>query len=469
MRKSSTFILYLGIPLMLTALNLFLIQKADFLFNWDERFHALVAKNLLKDPTIPRLLPQGFEELAQSETAWYQSAVWLHKPPLFTYIEALFLKLFGLGLFQFRMASALSVSLLYLCFLRISILCKASPFNAAFISLGICLNPFLLKLMMGWKGMDHNDLAFITYISLGVLAALSYHNKPHFVKLLLFSMAIAAAILTKWLAGLLPLLFWIGLRPSLSWKNIKPTLISLLLITLMVSPWHLYIHQRFPQKAMQALNYNGRHFFEALEGHSHQWYYHFAQWGEHYFLSLLLLFCLIVLRFRAKTAIPENTASLRSAYLSIGFVFLFFSIAQTKLQAFTFILLPIFLVVLASWISSQKKSHYLSLGFIVLAIAQMAYMPFINFSERFPSQHGRAEFFMALDKKYSEPILILGAKDLHQIEGMFYSKHVILDPALARAYKMQTSRLNLEVYQLKYDDSGQMSGLMKLGSNADLQ
>jgi 4-amino-4-deoxy-L-arabinose transferase len=52
----------------------------DYLHAWDERFHALVAKNLMAHPLRPTLydtplLPYDYRD-------WQEAEVWLHKPTL---------------------------------------------------------------------------------------------------------------------------------------------------------------------------------------------------------------------------------------------------------------------------------------------------------------------------------------------------------------------------------------------------
>ena len=66
--------------LIISGLILRIYTSADFfLHSWDEMYHALVAKNLIKHPLLPTLydnpvLPYDFK-------AWVQNHVWLHKQP----------------------------------------------------------------------------------------------------------------------------------------------------------------------------------------------------------------------------------------------------------------------------------------------------------------------------------------------------------------------------------------------------
>lgn len=67
--------------LMLCGFALRLYSSCDFyLHEWDERYHALVAKNLAGHLLLPTLydnpvLPADYRD-------WTHSTVWLHKQPL---------------------------------------------------------------------------------------------------------------------------------------------------------------------------------------------------------------------------------------------------------------------------------------------------------------------------------------------------------------------------------------------------
>ncbi|MEZ4984025.1 MAG: glycosyltransferase family 39 protein [Saprospiraceae bacterium] len=113
MLNSSTqlfFILLLGFLLRLV------VVQTPFLGEWDERFHALVAKNLMEHPLKPTLyddpvLPYDYRE-------WSANHVWLSKPPLALWLMAGSMSLLGTGLFALRLPALLvSLASVYLTFL----------------------------------------------------------------------------------------------------------------------------------------------------------------------------------------------------------------------------------------------------------------------------------------------------------------------------------------------------------------
>lgn len=102
-RKNYEFAL---IIIMLCGLILRLFVANDFfLHEWDEQFHALVAKNLIKHPLIPTLydnpiLPYDFK-------AWNMNHIWVHKQPIPLWTMAASMCLFGVNEIALRLPSIL--------------------------------------------------------------------------------------------------------------------------------------------------------------------------------------------------------------------------------------------------------------------------------------------------------------------------------------------------------------------------
>ena len=98
-----------------------------YLQDWDERYHALVAKNLAHHMLMPTLFENPL--LPPVGDDWSQMHVWLHKQPLFLWQMALSIKLFGANETAVRLPSILLSSLLVPIIYRIGTLvfdCKSS-------------------------------------------------------------------------------------------------------------------------------------------------------------------------------------------------------------------------------------------------------------------------------------------------------------------------------------------------------
>ena len=90
--------------LILLGFILRIYTSTDFyLHDWDERYHALVAKNLINHPFTPTLydtpvLPYNFQD-------WSSSHIWLHKQPVPLWSISISLYLFGINEFAVRFPS----------------------------------------------------------------------------------------------------------------------------------------------------------------------------------------------------------------------------------------------------------------------------------------------------------------------------------------------------------------------------
>ena len=92
--------------IILAGLLLRIFVSTDmYLHDWDERFHALVAKNLMEHPLLPTLYDNPV--LAYDYTAWNMNHIWVHKQPAPLWIMALSMKLFGISTWAMRLPSIL--------------------------------------------------------------------------------------------------------------------------------------------------------------------------------------------------------------------------------------------------------------------------------------------------------------------------------------------------------------------------
>ena len=92
------------------CLRLFFVYTDNYLHDWDERFHALVAKNMMEYPFQPMLRVNPV--LDYDYTAWCCNHIWLHKQPFFLWQMALSMKIFGVNTFALRLPSAIMGALL---------------------------------------------------------------------------------------------------------------------------------------------------------------------------------------------------------------------------------------------------------------------------------------------------------------------------------------------------------------------
>src|SRR5688500_5618163 len=97
--------LFLALVLWLTfALKLHNLDHTA-LTRWDEAYHAVVARNVLKHPLRPTLVDTPY--LPYDRMKWVENHVWLHKPILPFWQTALSLAALGVNAFALRLPAAI--------------------------------------------------------------------------------------------------------------------------------------------------------------------------------------------------------------------------------------------------------------------------------------------------------------------------------------------------------------------------
>jgi 4-amino-4-deoxy-L-arabinose transferase len=143
------------------------------------------------------------------------------------------------------------------------------------------------------------------------------------------------AILCKWLVGLLVYFGWFVLRlqqKKFSLSANTDLMISLLITIIVAAPWQILTFIWYPSEAAHALEYNSLHFTVPIEGHRGDFWYHFDVFNTIYgrVASFLIVPSFYVLMKWC------NDKKLYFSLLGMVLaVFLFFSLAATKMPSFT--------------------------------------------------------------------------------------------------------------------------------------
>lgn len=361
--------------MILSALCLYLYVSADFfLHHWDERYHALVAKNLLHHPLLPTLynnpvLPYDFRD-------WQANHIWLHKQPLALWGMAGSMWLFGVHELAVRLPSIVLVSIaIYLVFSVGSYLfSRKTGYLAAFL---FSINGLLLSLVGGRKATDHVDVFFMFFILLSVYMSIKYCKQEKFIYSVLAGITIGLAVLSKWLPALIVLPIWLLLAwdsGKFSPKTIVAHFIVILIsLTAVFLPWQLYIFTAFPQEAAWESSYNFHHLSKGLEGHSGSIFYYLNRIRINYGELIYLPLGWFVWRYL------RNWEDKRQLAVLVWFLvpFLFFSLAQTKMQAYLFITAPALFFMTAEFFSAlvRLKDQYRFKWIINLVLALLLILP----------------------------------------------------------------------------------------------
>ena len=258
------------------CLSVFCALSDPFLNFWDERFHALVAKNCMETPLMPRLYP----ELPITEfnpMIWTHGYIWLHKQPLFIWQIALCFKLFGVSEFTLRLPSVVMATLMIpLCY-RIGKLFIDRRLGY-YTALSAAFSWFLLNLVSGHGVSDHNNVCFVFYVTASVWAWMEYvRSGRKWGWAALTGVLSGCAILTKWLTGLLVYLVWgvyllCEYRFRLKEWRILQFAAALAITVAVALPWQIFTLKAYPEVARVEMENNALHFTQVIESpHGQEW------------------------------------------------------------------------------------------------------------------------------------------------------------------------------------------------------
>jgi len=345
-KRTALILLFLGS----LGLGFFIANLDHFLILWDEQYHALVAKNMLDNPFKPTLYSTPLLEYDYRN--WTANHIWLHKQPLFLWQIALSLKFFGINELAVRIPSILLHAIAALMIYRIGKI-SYSPtvgfYGALFFS--VAYHP--LELIAGKYATDHNDIAFLFYVTASFWAWFEYQNSKNSYWLILIGIFSGCAVLVKWLVGLLIYAVWtisLGVNDKKNWLKLKayfPILISFTISLLVFIPWQLYTFYKYPLEAKYEFQLNTEHFFKPIENHGGDFWFHFNAVKDIYgsgdavpFLLLLGLFLFL----KKSVSKMYRVAILSAIIITYGF----FTLASTKMTSFCIIVSPFVFLGLAT-------------------------------------------------------------------------------------------------------------------------
>ncbi|MEL7121572.1 MAG: glycosyltransferase family 39 protein [Bacteroidota bacterium] len=372
----------LGLGLLLFSgflMRMLMISLDPFLHDWDERYHALVAKNLSQYPFKPMLRVDPI--MSYDMEAWCCNHIWVHKQPFFMWQMAISIFFFGTNEIAVRLPSALmGVISIYFIFQIAKYWTKNT--NIAFLaSFLFTFSYYQLELTAGRLSLEHNDLGFAFYVTAGIWAFTRYlQSEKHIKWSIIFGILIGCAILIKWLTGLLVFGGW-GLyillnktfrRDLKRWGHITLAFIISVCVFL---PWQLYILSTFPEEAAIMFGHNGKHIFEVLDNQVGGIWFHINNlqllYGKLFWFILPFAF---IVPFLKKNTSNKLTISFLTM---IVVLYAFFSfVVKTKMPAYTFPVYSLMWILIAmivysgiDYLLEQIKLKEKSIVFLVLFLA----------------------------------------------------------------------------------------------------
>lgn len=422
-QKKHTLALFL---ILFTGLLLRLFVGTDpILHTWDERFHALMAKNLTQHPLTPTLYDHPV--LPYNTENWVANHIWLEKGIVPLWCMALSVKVLGTTTFAIRfpslIISLLSIYLTYLIGKRL--LDERTGLLAAFFH---AINGLLIELAGGRVSSDHIETFFIFFVELAVfLAIVTIMKKRSLLFAILTGVVTALAILSKWTPALLVFPVWIAGEFIMARKTkftiVWHLMIGVIACSLVVAPWFLYIHKNFPLESSWVWNKFIGAYHTTVEEHTGPFYYYFNNiarvFGELIWLPLILSLVHIIQR--------KSPGPIKLLTLWWITPFIIFSCASTKRFTYLLIAAPAFFVVLSYyWFYLQKQQHLHKIIRIVLP-ALLILLPIRYCFERIKPFHHQYEAprwlteLRHFENQYPRNTIFFNYP--HPIEGMFYTNY----------------------------------------------
>lgn len=395
-----------------------------FLHEWDERYHALVAKNLSTNFLHPVLYKHAL--LPYNPANWTNNHVWLHKQPISLWLMAISIKIFGANELAVRLpsilASLIAIKLVY--DITVYMFNTHIAFIAAFL---MSINGLVTDLAAGRVATDHIDVLFMFFILLTIYLLVKYIQHDKKIVLLTAGLTLGCAILTKWLPALICIPIYLSMAWYSSNGNLKKLTADVLWLVIMsamlVLPWHIYINHAYPVEATIEYNMMHKHLNDIVENHQHSVFYHFDMlriiYGELVYLPIAIF------------TLHVFTARKQSKHLAIAVwfwaVYIFFSIAATKMQAYTVLAAPaIFIMTAYGFVHLTEYAQTVRYKYIVLAVAILLLALPVRYTiERvsFFAPKEREPQWAKNIKAMSYPDNTILFNSSHPIETMFYHNY----------------------------------------------
>jgi 4-amino-4-deoxy-L-arabinose transferase len=418
---------------------------------WDERYHALVAKNLITNPLVPMLRADSV--LEYDFRNWASNHVWLHKPPLALWMQAASMRLFGVSELPMRLPSVLfSTGAVVATYAlgRVLLSPAAGLVAAAFHA----VHGFSVDLSAGRRATDHVDTLLIFLVEAGFLLALLAAKRRARAAGVVLGAIVGLAYLTKSFLGLLMLPVWAAMR--LQSEHVRRVATEVAVATCVAAaiaaPWTIYTSRAFPLESAYERTAALRHMTEVMENQGGPpWSYIWEMprfFGELVWIPLGAAIWL-VMKGRAR---PAHRALL----LWVAMPYALFSLFATKMPAYVMVAAPaIFLLQADFWLRlrERKAAAVTSSGRALLAgcLFVLALLPAryllgpagpLEYRERNPEW---ARQLRALNGQIGTKRAVIFNVPAH-IETMFYTPYVAYDVPVTTAQAEDLRRRGYEVY-----------------------
>lgn len=429
-----------GIFLLAVILRYWLCTTDAFLHEWDERYHALVAKNLLLHPLKPTLY--DIPLLDYDYRDWASNHIWLSKPILPLWCIALSLKFWGFTEWAVRFPSLIfSLGSVWLTFkIAEHLYGRKVALWAAFFH---AIHGFTLEVAAGRFSSDHVETIFLFWMELGFWTMIKYYLTASNASKWRYAVGLGAtaglAFMSKWTGAFMLPIVWLAFgllwNKKISARWLRDLALMSGVFLAIVSPWLVYIFQHYPREASSIFNGIFIPVKDTIQGHSGAWYFYLNEvrmlFGEIIYLPMLWLLYVTVKTLR-KPAAGNFNRLIMACWIFIPLVLL--SLAATKRSNYILPAAPAFFILTALFMRFiWQKRHKLAYGKIMVPIiwAALVLLPIrysIERSKVFFQRETNPAWAqqlkeLALEQPESVPKTVI-FNEPHAIEAMFYTGFV---------------------------------------------
>jgi 4-amino-4-deoxy-L-arabinose transferase-like glycosyltransferase len=324
------------------------------LFDEDEGAYAEVTLEMLHsgDMVTPRLGGEPF----------------FHKPPMIYWTQAVSVALLGPSEFAFRLPSVLASlawALLLFGFVRRQMDREAAGFTVFFLVSTIQINVVTRGALA--------DAMLNLFITLTMFAIYAYFKNPRKRYIIIAFAGMALGFMTKGpIAIVIP--FVVSFIFFLIQGNLKTWIqgivhpLGWLVFLAIALPWYLVLIHRFGWHFIEEifLVHNVGRFHSAMEGHTGPVIYYIPV-----ILLGMLPFTTVLVRAVASIGQHLKNPWLRFLWIWFGFVFIFFSIADTKLQHYIIYGYVPLLILMADSVGRLKRTWLLVLPAVLFMVPML--------------------------------------------------------------------------------------------------
>ncbi len=409
-------VVLLGLVVALGFALRFKAADHPYIGQWDEAYHALVAKNLAAHPLEPRLYEE--KVLPSEDKEWTKAGTWLHKPPLPLWFMAAGIKVFGPRERSFRIPSVILDTLaVILVFLLSKDLFGPNEGEAGLLAACLyALNPLMIRLVSGTVPDDSVHVINTFFITLSVHL---------FVRKKAFWAGLSVGLGTLCLSGIALLGFAAPLPLLWKAKERRAWPYALGGFLLAAAPWPLYAMARWPElyRHESALQFN--HLFHALEGHAHAWWWYVKILPVHVAVPGAGVLVWSAFAAAAAYAWRKGGPGGKAVLLWIALPYAFFSLIATKLYSYPSAAMPAACLLAGFAAAGVWRKGPLARGVVARRLLALA-VPRLRADDSTPVWNGAYDYaaLRAVSFKIgAEPgrKVVLNVRDGKAAQVMYYS------------------------------------------------